>query len=448
MLMNITIISAYLFFLLVLSWHAGRRDTAEGFLLAGRNLNVWNAAATIVASKIGGGLILTTTVLAFAFGYSALFLFVGFIVGYLLFYFFALRLYWQSRHGNFYTLADYFAQNHGQLTGRLIAVLSAMSMFGWVLTNLIGGGKILSDISGLSFSVSVGVVAAAVGIYLMLAGFRAVVRTDIVQVAALFILLISLVTFIFAQGIEISATNTDQMPIFRILVFMVVGALFPLGSAELWERVYAARDLATVRRSLVCASLSYVLFGVVLIVVTLTIANLFPINDPATGFIVGLSSLIPESMSVLATIAFISAILSSADTFAFSTAAIISHNILAKSNTQAMERKVMARSIAVGVVILGAVLSILLGDILNVTIAFVSLTLGIASLSIVSWIFPKASSIVFVSGVSLLVSTLILTPFFVGFSELLPALSLLSAFIGVGLGWALMRVFQHVVERG
>jgi Na+/proline symporter len=390
------------------------------------------SALTIVASKIGAGLIITFSVLVFAYGFSALALFAGYVFGYAIFYVFAKRLHEESRVANLYTMGDYYRVRFGNRVGKMVSMLSALSVFGWVLTNFIGGGKILSHYIEAPFWVSCIAVAVVVLSYVWLAGFRAVVRTDALQVVALLSILSAILFVTVSDSTEsISRPIFSSIPIGEIVVFFLTGTLFPLGSAELWERVIATKSLRELRRSLAVASISYFVFGALLAWVCLNLSTQFDHVGSDTRLIVGLARSIPQYASGLVIIAFASAILSSADTFVFATSSLLGHTLRPPEIHGADRTAALVRIITLPITAIGVTLAIAFHNILDVTYFFASLTLGLGTLTLLVWLRSTISNRAIEVAVFLMVTSVTVAALVSGVSNLLPIIAIVSVMVAV-----------------
>lgn len=425
----IVLIGASLFF--------RRREDPEGYLIANRKLGFAASAITIVASKIGAGLLITFSVLVFTYGYSALALFVGYVIGYVVFFFFASMLHRLAHAGKYFTMADFFGSQYGRGVRRAVAFLAALSMFGWVLTNFIGGGKLLSNFMPVPFWLTSGGVALVVLVYISVGGFNAVVRTDAIQFVALMVLLCALF-FTFLQDIPsiTSFKGVAGISSGEIIVFLLTGTLFPLGSAELWERVFATESLSKLKKSLALSAVVYLLFGALLAAICIHIRNTVPNLEMDTGLIVGLSQSVPKMASGLVIIAFASAILSSADTFVYACSSVLAHEFIPRRDTSPEGAVRLIRILVVPVVGLGWVFAVVVHDVIDVTYYFASITLGLGVLTIIVWVKRDVNPRNLIAAGVTLFLLVTLSTVALGISNILPIVGILSVPVGFfGFSW-------------
>src|SRR3990167_3675991 len=103
--LDLFLIFVYFFILLVIGWKYSKRQSQEDFLIAERKLGAFSSMMTINASKTGS-ILMIFVALVYLCCFSAMWYFVGVVIGALLFIPFALRL--RERSERYYTLADYF----------------------------------------------------------------------------------------------------------------------------------------------------------------------------------------------------------------------------------------------------------------------------------------------------------------------------------------------------
>lgn len=421
----------------------GLRGRADVFLISGRSLASPLSGSTIAASKIGAGAIITYTALVFQFGFGALWLFFGYIFGYGLFYMFAIPLSREAREVGFYTLADFFAARYGSKAALAVGGLCAVSLFGWVITNFVAGGRILAHASGWAYPVCVAVIIAIVVPYLMAGGFRSVVRTDAIQYAAIVLVLLLVATkVLLGGGAELQAPNGGgSMPIGLIASFFLTGLFFPMGSTELWQRVYATKDARELRKAILIASMSFVVVGIALSIIGLRLRSLLaPGLPPELALVDGIAGMLGAGFLGLIIVAFLAAIVSSADTFVYTTAAVIAHDLWDRDRSNAGEKVVkMIRLLIPLVAVLGFAGALLFGNVVAVTFVFAGLTMSVGVLVIAAWMSRALTGTAVVVAVVGGVLGVVVPSVTLGVSVLSAVGGLAGATLGLGLGALLGR---------
>ncbi len=429
-------IGLYLLLLIFLGLHQ-RNTSNESFLLSERSLTTAQTTTSIFSSNIGAGVLITYTALVYLFGLGALWFFIGTVLGYFVFFFFAKKIKKLSDKKKYYTLPDFFFDSKGRSTGYLVSFLVFVSMFGWVLTNFIGGAKIVENYSSLPFTWSVGVMGSIILLYVIIGGFQSVVRTDAIQtlgIALLVVLMVFLVST-YSHTIPYQDFNLFSLPLIQLVNFFLAGILFPFASAELWQRVYAAKSQEVLKKSIVHASVLYLLTGIILLCIGLVIRNTVAGLDPDVALISGLSTLLPVGLSGLAVIVFYSAIMSSADTYLFTANASLIQNLLARWIPMRADTLVIVMRISLSVlmtiVIVGA---LVVEDVVDATFLFVALMMSLAVVVLAVWIRPSTNSFSLNSSIGMSFFGVIILAFVQGISINLVLTSLGLSIVGLFLG--------------
>lgn len=403
------LIAIILFIYLIVGLFPSKNNGRENFLISNKLLKASSNGFSIASSKIGGGLFITYSTLFFAFGFSALFYFIGIIFGYIIFYFFAIKVWKQSKDNNYYTIADYFKNKYNNKVGIFVGILTTLSVFGWILTNLVAGSLLISELTLLSPFFIIIILSFVIGAYLFFGGFNSVIKTDYIQYITLVCILIILIFSFYNSNIVVSIDNLhfDKIPLFQVIGFFILGLLFPMGSAELWQRVYASKSKKSLIGSITVASISYIIVGFLLTIICVMLLNssldLTNLSDElklAFG-VKQLAFNINPALATLWIIAFISLIISSADTFIYTASSSFVQDILEKFKI--IKQKEVVKFIRYSIIIslvLAIIISIVFDDIVSITFFFVGITLLISSLAYISILKIKSNSLsLIISGV-------------------------------------------------
>jgi len=385
-------IALYFLVILIVGFWSGKNQEKEDFLIAGRKLKSFQATTTIFSSRIGAAILLTYTALVYLYGLGALWYFIGSIFGLFVFYFFGLKVKKLADEQKFYTLPDFFFFLKGRFAGYLATIITIIIMFGWVVLNFTAGAKLVEEYTPISFEFSVIIVGVIILVYLMIGGFRAVVKTDVIQTIGIFLLFILMVYLLIKTETKPKLLFMDlfRIPVQEIISFFLAGFFIPMASPELWQRVYAIKDNKHFKRSLFLSSLFYFIIGFILLMIGLVIRVDIPNIDPDTSLIVGFSRLLPVGLAGLSVVIIYSAVSSSADTYMFTTAASVTQDFLEKTGLLKKENLFVIMRITMAILMaLGIIMAIVIRDIVDATFFFVSMTMSLGFLVLAIWIYPK-----------------------------------------------------------
>ncbi|MDD9953656.1 MAG: sodium:solute symporter family protein [Candidatus Woesearchaeota archaeon] len=437
-----SLIVIYILVVLYLGWRAGRKETREGYLLADRNLNAMQSTATICSSKIGAGLLLSYFGLVYVYGVAAWWLFVGFVIGYTLFYFFAKRLKRLADEKRYYTLSDYFFDQYGQLAGYTTAVVVLLAYLLNFTIQLIGGAKVIATLTGMTYGLSLLIMSTVIITYIMIGGFKAVVKTDIMQYIAIIALTGILALFLFDNFTYIAADwNPFGAPVGLLIVFLFSGIMAPFASAELWQRVYATKTARQAKRSLIAAMSMYILYGILLAFVGMIIKTTVLTTDPDIVLVLGFQELLPPGVLGLGIIVLYAAVMSSADTLLFTSASITIQDIVGRfRRNRNVVFDLRIASFTIG--ILGLLVAWALPHLLDVTYIYAAIYFALSLVIMLSW-FRRMKEIVFVGSICTgLLVVLIALPFVHNHSIIL--ISWAGSLFGVVFFVIIARIFPQL----
>lgn len=416
-LTNIDLIFMGIYFLLliIIGIIVNRKQSNEDFLISNRNLSIYSGIATINASKTGA-IIMAYTALVFLYDLSAIWYFFGTLLGYIFFLPFAIKLFKQSKKKQ-YTLAEYFYKNYGKINGNITNILTIIIMLGFLIINLIAASSVFNFFTQISFSISASIIIISILIYMILGGFKAVVKTDLVQyIAILFILIIIIPIALFnsqniSQSQIINTINFDlfQAGISTIIGFLLLGFLFPFASPELWQRIYAFADTKTLKKSIIYSSLIYFLFGSMLTYLALIIKTKLPHIDPNIAFISGLTQMLPIGLTGLSLILLISAFMSSIDTYIFTASSALILNFTNNKDKNTIKKRIKITMTIISFIAL--ILTIIISDLVD-SIYLTAFVVVLAIPTIVTYFNPNINKNILKGGFFLgLISVLIMLPF-------------------------------------
>jgi len=393
------LIFIYFGILLLIGYFSSRKRKEEDFLIADRKLGTWSTMATMNASK-SGSILMTFVALVYLWGFSAVWYFVGVIAGIILFIPFALRLKRYSQQ-KFYTLADYFKEKYGKKPAVFASLLSILLMFGLSVINIIAGTKIFVFFTGWAFWICATIMILIILFYLLLGGFKAVAKTDILQyIAMIFILL--MLTLVLFKGSLIPASDWGvfKSSITTLIGFFIVGVLFPFASPDLWQRVYSSKGKKQLRNGLVLSVIFYAFMGLLLALVALTVKVQFPTIDPDLALLNGFANLLPTGLLGLSIVLLFSAVMSNLDTYIYTESSAVVQDFFNWDKPKIVKN---IRKVIFLFAIIGTLIAISIQSLIISTYIFVAFYAALAIPVIATWlkktIKPKTIIYSFIFGI-------------------------------------------------
>lgn len=322
----------------------GRIQSTEDFLVAGRRLSFPLATATLFATWFGAGSLLASTDEVKAEGLRALAMEpLGAGLCLVLAGLFFARPLWRAQ---LLTLADFYRDRFGR-RAELAFSLSLYTYLGWIAAQLVSLAGISEIFFGVPLWLGVVVWALLALAYTLIGGMWSVALTDAVQ---LIILLIGLAATLFvlftglghgdlAAGLalileRVPPEHLELIPterradLWRWLNLLAIGSLGNLAGADLFQRVFSARSAGVAQAACVTSGLAYILVGVAPALLGLAAQVLLPEALTQSALPELARQTLSPAMTILFTLALVSAVLSTLDSALLSAASVAATNVL------------------------------------------------------------------------------------------------------------------------
>lgn len=270
------IITVLLVFALVSLWVGAQaqknQKSTEDYFLAGRSLGLGSLVGTLLATQLGGGVILGTAQHAYYSGFSGLYYSLGMAGGFLLLGFgFAAKL----RDSGVKTIVEIFEVYYHSPKLRKIASLFSILVLTGILIGQVIASKNLLHGFGVESSLFFYFFWALIIFYTMYGGLEAVVMTDILQtgiifsvfgVLFLYVLLtnnipVSLSDFFSSYNPVNSITHSNSGGSWTGYILMPI--LFSLVEQDLAQRFFAAKNKSHAMTAALISAVSLLTFAVI-----------------------------------------------------------------------------------------------------------------------------------------------------------------------------------------
>jgi len=345
--------------------------TQGDYFLAGRGLGFLSLTGTLVATQLGGGMILGTASESYRMGFPGISYSLGMCGGFMLL---AAGFAATLRSFNVSTTAELFEQQYGSVFLRRVAsLLSILSLIGIFIGQVVASKSLLAGL-GLQNEVIFLLFWGSLVWYTMRGGLPAVVATDILQVVIILTVFCGLFGFMIGSGNVhwhyLTKVFTWQAPGGDTqgywVGFILMPVLFSLVEQDLSQRFFAAKSKGVAMLSAFVSSLVLLFFAAIPVYLGIH-ARMSGVTVSAgeNPMIVFLASFVHPSVYALVICALIAAIASTAD----SLLCAISSNVVQDFATgRATEEKKMSLSrMATGATgAFGVVGAYIFGDILPI----------------------------------------------------------------------------------
>lgn len=419
-MLDSNLIIGYIVLCLVIGWWSGRKQTGEDFMIMNRKLGLFSFVCTVVASLIGATAMVVFTAYIFQFGIGALAALGGAAIGFTLFGLCAHRLRRLAHEHRFHTMADFFHHSFPGRLGHFVALIVMLMLLLVILKQFVGGAQVITGVSAYSYGTSLLISAGVIFVYLMMGGFRSVVKTDVFQYLAMFFL-VFVIGFFMAGKTELPLTMLAENSASPSLIisFLVLGLVITFYSPDVWQRVYAAESDRVVRLGLIYSAIACLVFGVGMTLIALSARRAFPDIDPGQALVFGVMHLLPPGLAGLGAILIFAAIMSSADTYLFLIASNAAKDFirpLKKRDLSSDELAHYTRWSLMAAILVAAGLAYFFRDLVKMALVSDALGMSLAPAIIAGFFWKLKTRAVFWS----IVSGLALTVFFLAIGKFTP----------------------------
>ena len=438
-------LSLYVAALILISWVISRKEGDEGFLIANRDRKWWIIASSQFAGAIGVGYFVAYTGYAYEYGFGVYLILLGSVIGYSLFGLWAAaRLYKDSREQAFYTQGDYvkFATK-SEISKHTVNIVANIILFGWLLIGVVGGAKIISYFGLMSYEFALLATVLVVMSYILIAGFKAVLATDVFQSFIILILVALLVWVVTnSNGVnlgEILDAQTGKVDIATAIGFLIFGILSVFSLPNFYQLVYAGKDKKEVRRGITTSIIPIVFVATLLLMVGMYMFTISPGLDSGLVFLEALRLNLPSYLLPFGILLFFAGLMSSADTNIYS---ISSHYVLSRNSKRPVHD---IRTATVILCILSIIVGFFFRDLIDITIVVAALNI-ILSPAMIYLIAGGKNSYRFMGSIVGGIIGLILGLIFIGIEPVLILPILFGNLIGlIYNGWFIKRKEESVL---
>lgn len=264
------IFSALGIFYFFLGLYASKNiKTNDDYFLAGRDLGLLPVTFTLIATQLGGGMLLGTAAKAYDIGYWGILYTLGMSLGFLIL---GLGLAARMRMLNVATTAELFETRYNSpILKKVASLLSIATMTGILVAQVIASRSLLAGM-GIHNEYVFLAFWAFVIVYTMVGGLKAVVLTDAAQVWVIIMVFGGI--FLYCLSTEPSALFSfaafaEQQKAFplgeistsTLLATICLPALFSLIEQDLAQRFFAARTQKIAAMSAILSSIFLLVFS-------------------------------------------------------------------------------------------------------------------------------------------------------------------------------------------
>lgn len=246
---------------------ARKVDSADDYLVGGRNVGVGLGSATLLATWITGNTILAAPESGYNMGVLGVlgYAFLGGL-GVIAFAPLAKRIRLAIPGGR--TVGDFFRVRFDNKNYVLFLVMLIIWDLGWLLTQGLGAGILLESVFGIPFHLGLIITVSIVTLYVTFGGMRSVLGTDFIQCMLIMAVIFIFPAWVFGsagfdtiyQGLKTTAPESLNMVTAAGIAWLIVGPIIGIGEVFMdntfWQRAYSLRP-STVNKTYLLSGLGW-----------------------------------------------------------------------------------------------------------------------------------------------------------------------------------------------
>lgn len=295
--------------------------TADDFYVAGRRAGALNVAGSLLATVLGSSAILGSVDFAFAKGWAGAWFMLCGALGLAGLFFMVKAL----SSFKVYTLPELLGKFYGPNVRRVSSGVIALAWLGVIGAQLIGAGMITATICGLPYRTAVLLIALAVTLYTAMGGQFSIIRTDLFQLTFVLAGIGGMFLMLWLKHPQMKAAPliSEKFTVSDLTVMIVAYSSTYLVGPDIYSRLFCARDLSTLRKSLLIAVAVMVPLAFLLAFIGIYGTNFHPEASSGNVLFTIAKEEFPRPMTLLLYFTILSAIMSSADTTLFTAASLL-----------------------------------------------------------------------------------------------------------------------------
>lgn len=245
----ILFIGLYLIILIIIVYFSIKKESSSDYIIGSRKIGMIGTVASLAAGfRDGAGIVVWITIAAI-FGFGALWFSVGMSLALLLLALHAPKICSLAKERNFVTTGDLFSHFFGRKTALISSLIIVIGSLLIATAQLFVSGTIFSRIFNISPAISISLISAVIGIYLLVGGYKTVIKTDILQWGV--IMIVVLIPFFIPKTsfFNIPLSSFFSPSIQSIIGFVGLSFLVIYSRPDVWQRIFSAKSPTVARKS-------------------------------------------------------------------------------------------------------------------------------------------------------------------------------------------------------
>ena len=243
-------------------YHSKKNQGLSNYLIANRSIGLFSLTSSLTASALGAWILFGPPSAATWGGIGAI---IGYSLGtaFPMFFFIYLGKKIRKEFPKGSTLIEFLRKKFGKSLFKLILVMTIFYMFIFLCAEVTAVAVLINYVSGTELWITAFIVLLCTLSYTLYGGLRVSILTDNIQMIVIcFLLLISLLyilsftgskfSFDFVKNVNPQLLSGSYIPGYTAgLTFFIAVAATNLFHQGNWQRIYAAKDYKTLKKSLI-----------------------------------------------------------------------------------------------------------------------------------------------------------------------------------------------------
>jgi len=399
--MNTIIFTIYLVLVIGFSYYYRVRSSGAdaNFFVAKRRLNTLDVAFSSVAAVVNPFTILLAFGMAALFGPAGYGLYIAFFVAYAIAAVFAGKFYTKMSASNSLTLTDYIRNTLGPWSEKTYAAITVLYMVGAVVGSFVINVQLLEIFLGMERLLATVVSFGIVVVYLLISGYKGVIKTGVIQLAIVGVLLL---VAVFAIPSTTSFTSTVDLGAWFSGPFWVIVPVFffvNIANPSMWQSLIGAKSEKVARNGLLWGAALLTVLIMPIVWISFSVTAALPDADPNNILFDAIGPVISQNMAPFIFVGLYAAMMSTLDTSLFYSASNITKNLLPKrwQKKPIQTTRVLVVLLSIITVILSLSVSSFIDFIMNLA-PLIGVLAGPFILSIFIRLSDKASTVAMIVG--------------------------------------------------
>ncbi len=338
------------------------RPSHTGFFLAGRQAPAMTVAGSLLATCLGASACLGIVALSYSKGWFAFWWLGSGSLGLIL-----LATFWVApmrARKSTQTLPQWAGQTYGLPARILAAILIDIMWMAVVAAQWTAAGAVLSALFGWSITPGIVTAAATVTLYTAWGGQKAVLRTDLWQVALIVLAIVLPLAFLgrlstlpITQQANVGVAIGHLSFSHWLALVTVIGGMYVVGP-DLCSRILVAKSNSAARKGALLAGIALLPCSVALVTIGVALRNsgvMLENSRDALPWLLTQAEILPRWIGVLINLGLLAAMLSSADTCLMTAASVLELDVIGRKHSSKAQ-ETFARGF---VVIIGAAAAVI-----------------------------------------------------------------------------------------